>query len=531
MAAGSDNPLRQAMINMMYLVLLALLALNVSAEVLNAFHVVHTGIKKSNSALETKNMSAMNRFEDLMENNEKLTKPHYDRAMKAKEITDSLESYIESLKDEVIEKSGGYLKKDGEKTDHLVGAKNLDVGSRILVEQDKGDTLQNKINRARSQLMGILREYNENDKEDDDIAESTIKKIVSLKAEDPPDGPDQANSWAAQRFQMVPVTATVTILSKIESDLKSTKADIVNQLLKQVGAGRRSFDQLIPIVRAEKGVVNVNETYKADILLGAYSSTQDPTIYIEGEKMPKEKIKNGRGKFKATPSTPGTKEKEGLMTLKNPTTGGIDSFPFTINYKASPSFATISADAMNMLYTGLDNPISIGAVGYRPEQTSATISKGKLIKKGKSDYIARVPDTRKATISVSVETSDGNRKNLGSKEFRVRSVPNPRPLLAGKTSGSISAVKVKNASAIAATMGQGFAFEGVKYRVTKFRLTYIPRRGNVKESTARGARLNGKMKNMLSDVDDGDRIIVDKIRAKGPDGVKNLPTTITLNVK
>ena len=529
MAAGSDNPLRQAMINMMYLVLLALLALNVSAQVLNAFEVVHSGIQESNSSLETKNESSMIRFEDLLNNNKELTKPHYDRAEKVQDVTGDLESYIQSLREEIVTKSGGYLLKEGDTTDQLVGAKNLDVGSRILVEQGKGDTLQQKINRTADKLKGILQEYNENDDAEDDIPQSKIDKLVTLQAEDPPDGPDNKNSWAAQRFQMIPVTAAVTILSKVQSDIKSTKADIINQLLNQVSAGRRSFDRLIPIVRPEKSVVNVNEQFKAEIMLGAYSSTQDPTIVVEGQKI--EDIENGRGTFKTTPSTAGEKEREGMIMLPNPTTGGTDSFPLTINFKASPSFATISADAMNVLYTGLENPISIGAVGYRPEQTSVTISKGSLVQKGEGNYVATVPEVRNTTISVAVTTKDGNTKQLGSKEFRVRRVPNPRPLLAGKTSGDISEVKLKNAQAVVAAMSEGFAFEGVKYKVTSFRFTYVPTRGNVREAKGQGPRLTGKMKNILSDLSTGDRVLIDAIRAKGPDGVKNLPASVNLKVQ
>ncbi len=530
MAAGSDNPLRQAMINMMYLVLLALLALNVSAEVLNAFHVVHTGIKESNSSLELKNSSTMADFRDLLNNNKELTKPHYDRAQKVKDRTEKLNSYIESLKEEMIDKSGGYLVKDGDTTDHLVGAKNLDVGSRIMVEEDKGDTLQNRINRVAEEMKSILMEYNQNEDEDDDIPKSTIEELVALKAEDPPDGPDNKNSWAAQRFSMVPVTAGVTILSKIQSDIKSTKADILNALLGQVSAGRRSFDRLIPIVRAEKSVVNVNEEYKAEIMLGAYSSTQDPTIIVEGQKL--DNIENGRGTFKTTPTTAGEKEREGMIMLPNPTTGGTDSFPLSINFKASPSFATVSPSAMTILYRGLDNPINVSAVGYTPEQTRVSITKGNLVKQGPGEYIARVGgNVTNSSIVVSVKKEDGSTEQLKRKEFRVRPVPSPTPQIAGKTSGDISAVRLQNARAIVASMGPGFAFEGVEYRVVSYRLTYVPQRGDFKETRGKGARLSGQEKNYLSNASSGDRIIIDQIKAKGPDGEKNIPTSINLKVK
>ena len=159
MAAGSANPLRQAMINMMYLVLLALLALNVSAEVLKAFHTVHEGIKQSNKSITQKNESIMGDFKQLMDNNEERTEPHYLRAQRAQAIGDSLMTYIDSLKSTIVQKSGGYLK-SGEDSGTLVGAKNLDIGTRILVEKNKGDTLQSKINRTRKRMIGILEEYN-----------------------------------------------------------------------------------------------------------------------------------------------------------------------------------------------------------------------------------------------------------------------------------------------------------------------------------------------------------------------------------
>lgn len=525
MAAGSQNPLRQAMINMMYLVLLALLALNVSAEVLKAFDTVHAGIKASNESISQKNRSTMQRFEKLLKNDRERTIKHYKKAQKAKQLTNSLNQYIDSLKDHIIQKSGGYLEED---TSILAGAKNLDIGTRILVKKDHGDTLKHKINRTRKKLINILDDYNQDTVKANNINLKRIKNQIPLKAEAPPEGPDTKNSWAAANFEMVPVTATVTILTKLQSDVKNTKSEILSTLIGQVGSSEISFDVFEPIVKTKKSAVSVNEKFSAKIMLGAYSSTQNPKITVNGKKL---KVKNGQGKFSTIPKSPGEKELPGKITIEDPSTGKKKTFDFTINYSAFKAPAIISADAMNVLYTGLKNPITVSVPGYKPNQIRASITKGKLIKQKAGSYIAKVPEGRKTFIDVSVALKGGGTKDVGRKKFRIKPVPKPTPYFGSKASGTISAEQVGIVDAIVASMGEGFAFEGVKYVVSHFRLTYVPKRGNFKEATNNGPRLTPKMDRILSDPKPGDKIIVDNISAKGPDGVKRLPSTIVLTVE
>lgn len=523
MAGG--NPLRQAMINMMYLVLLALMAMNVSAEVLKAFETVHSGILESNRSLTDKNQSTMERFSELLENDRERTLPHYNKAQKANEISDSLFNYIQDIKDQIIQESGGYLKDST-----LAGAKNLDIGTRILVRKDKGDTLQNKINNTREELIGILESYNE-DTSLAKISEATIAKVkrqIPLKAEDPPKGPDNKNSWAAANFDMVPITASATILSKIQSDVKNAKSEILNTLIDQVGKSGITFDVFTPIVKAKKGAVAVNEEFEAEIMLGAYSSTQNPDITVDGKEVP---VEDGKGKFTTTPSSSGEKSLPGTIKVKDPSTGEIKDYDFNVKFNAFDAPAIVSLDAMNVLYTGLENPVSVSVPGYKPEQVSASISNGRLIKQEPGKYVAKVSDGRETFISVSVQLEEGNVKNVGKKRYRIRPVPKPTPEIMGKTSGNMSRAEAQNAQAIIASLGESFVFEGVEYRVTKYRFTYVPRRGNMKEDDGNGPRLSGKMKSWLSNVSKGDRIIIDQIYARGPDGEKRLPNGITLTIQ
>lgn len=525
MAAGSDNPLRQAMINMMYLVLLALLALNVSAEVLKAFNTVHAGIQASNLSLDQKNASTMERFQKLLDNNRERTIEHYERAEKAKQLTDQLNHYIDTLKDHIIQKSGGYLEDD---TSVLSGAKNLDVGTRVLVQKGNGDTLQNKINETRKELIDLLETYNEDTVAANDVNLAKFRRQIPLKAEDPPKEPNNKNSWAAANFEMVPVTAAVTLLTKVQSDVKNTKSEVLSTLIGRVGSSEISFDVFEPIVKTNKSAVSVNEKFKAKIMLGAYSSTQNPDITVNGEEL---KVENGQGAFSTVPKSPGEKQLPGEITIKDPSTGKDKSFDFNVNYSAFKAPAIISADAMNVLYTGLENPITVSVPGYKPNQIRATMTKGDLVKKGDGKYIAKVPEGRKTFVDVSVSLKSGGTKSVGRKKFRIKPVPKPTPYFGSKASGNISSGEVGIVDVIVASMGEGFAFEGVKYVVSEFRLTYVPKRGNFKDAKANGPRLTSEMKQMLSDPKPGDKIIVDNISAKGPDGVKRLPSTIVLTVE
>ena len=139
---------RQQMINMMYLVLTALLALNVSAEVLNSFRLIDDGIKATNQSLVSKNAALMGEFENKYANNPVKTEPFIKEARRVQTLSQEFYSYIEGLKADIIAASGG-LDDDG----GLKGKKDVDVGTRLLVDQKKGYELQQKVNELRSQLL------------------------------------------------------------------------------------------------------------------------------------------------------------------------------------------------------------------------------------------------------------------------------------------------------------------------------------------------------------------------------------------
>lgn len=517
MATTGQNPLRQQMINMMYLVLLALMALNVSAEILKAFQIVGKSIEESIVSIEAKNNSTMKQFEAQLKNDRKRTEPYYNKALEANKESNELYKYIEDIKQQMIQEADGIDKETGE----IAQAKDTDIPTRMMIENGKGAELQNKINQTREDLIAILRKANLSSQ-----TLKTIQKDMVLKAEDPVD--DRENrDWATYRFQSVPVAAAVTLLTKVQNDVKNTQADIIDRLLKAIAQEDIALDVLTPVVKMTKSSFAEGEKVEAQILLAAYSSTQNPTITLEGQQLD---VANGSATWTTTASSVGEKILNGKIIVKNPTTGEQKDYPYKVNYDVFKAPAIISADAMRVLYRGLDNPISVSVPGYKPEDVFASISGGSLTKKSGGNYIAKVSSGRKAKISVSVKTKDGNTKAVGSEEFKIKPVPKPTAYFGSKASGEITPGEIGIVHNVSARMGD-FVFEGVKYTVSRFQFIYQPKRGPAAFLQANSSALTGSMEQLLRNPQKGDLIIITNIDVKGPDGTKRLENGITLTVK
>lgn len=522
--AGSANPLRQQMINMMYLVLLALMAMNVSAEILKAFTIVGKGIEESNESIQAKNVDIMMAFEKALKNDEAKTRPYYDLAKLTENKAEELNKYLESVKEEIIDESGG-RDSDGE----IKGEKDYDTPSRIIVKNQKGDELQKKINQARSEFLDILKKSGMTKEQ---IAD--FENQIPLNAKDPQNDRLKRN-WYTLLFDGVPVPAALTLLTKMQGDLRNSESSILDRLSKRIGADDVSFDETIAIVQMPKTSLSVGEQVEAQIFLGAYSSTQNPTITIDGKEL--EKVESGRGTYQINAERPGEYKIEGEIGVKNKQ-GVMEANPFIISYDVFDAPATISADKTKVIYRGLENPITVSVPGFKPSQINASISGVpgvSLSKIGAGEYIAKVTGTpgrgqQFATITASVTTAEGKNKTAGSDKFRVLPVPKPYPMISGKTSGDITPGAIKAANLVIAKMDDAFVFEGVKYRVAKFRFIYKPRVGDAKIYEGNGPNLTGPMNAAKANPQKGDLIIIDNIDVIGPDGRKRLTTGISLSV-
>ncbi len=517
------------MINMMYLVYTALLALNISAETLNAFITVDKGLRRTTSALDTNIIEVYKVFQERAERDSSAL-PLYAKALKAQDISSKLFASIEKMKDELLEISGFEIV-NGEK----VPSNHRDTNTPTLyfVNEDNGKNLQTQINAARDQFLLLY---------SDDVRASRASSIT-LNAEDPvaKDGLS-AKSWIEHNFADVPVVAAMTILSKIENDAKTTEADIVGYLKEQIGLESVSFDVLKARAIPKKSYLNLGETYTADIFVSASSSSTQPKVFIgefdpafiktddngdlpsevEADKIPlrpgyKElsDAVNGIVKYEFQASGIGPKIYRGVIEVLNAKTGKVKYYPFETDYLVAQSQAVVSPTKMNVLYIGVDNPLDISVPGYPTSSVSASISSGSLTG-GNGKYVGRVNSTGNVKINVSVRTEAGS-KGVGSVPFRAKRIPDPKVMLGNSSGPIIKAGQLRALPGLVA-IADNFPFD-VNFVVRGFEVTYKKRSSNnLIIKTNPGKIFTSEVKNIFSTARPGDRVWFDDIKVKAPDG-------------
>lgn len=523
--AGGKLSARQRMINMMYLVLTALLALNVSKEILKAFHLMEVSFNKANANVDKKNVSILKALEEQSKNRPEEVAPYYKRALKVKEVSGEFVKYIEDLKKALIDRTEGRNEpKDGEAPGEteLAEADNIELHANYFFKNPddaKARELTKKVNDTREALLNLLKD-GEGVKIDPKDREK-ISNFTNLRTNYDKKYP----GWAEMYFEHSPLAGVITMLTKIQNDCRNTEADIIEMLAKNIDKDKITFDRLEAKVIPNSTAVQVGSEYRAEVILVASNTKSDNPVIVGGRALPME---DGKGIYTARPSSQGVFSWSGSIEVKSPT--GTKSYPFKQEYQAFQGGATISADAMNVLYIGLENPISIAVSGYSPNDVMATMSNGSLTRSG-NKWIAKVTQTNPAgaVVSVSVKMRDGSSRKMGEQKYRIKSVPKPESMFGTIESGPATAAQLMVQSAIRGVL-PNFVFEGVNFTVTKYNALYVPKKGEAKPTSGTGAAITPALKSWITTARKGDKILVDDIYANGPGGiVKRLnPIVITI---
>lgn len=490
------------MINFMYLVLTAMLALNVSAEILNAFDIVNNSINTSNNSIDSKNQITYKQFAKLMTTDAAKVGPLNAKANQVKALSAAAHTYIEDLKKEIITESGGRDDK-GE----IKGRDNLDAATRVMENQKKGPALHQKLTDLRNSLLSII----------DPKDRKAFEANLPLKVDEPDQkGATTRKSWTTYHFNMVPTIAAVTILGKFQNDIKNSESMIIDKLLKEVSENDFVFDKLDAFVSLNSKNFTAGQTLEATVVMGAYNSTVNPTIVINGSPVT---ATGGKGVYSTPVGAIGEHSISGTVTLTKPN-GEVISRPFTESYKVGATATAISADKMNVLYTGLQNPITITAAGVPAEKIQASISGGggTISKKGAGEFVVSVSQTGKAVISVSAEI-DGKVKTLDSKEFRVKQVPDPVIMVGFNKGPGMKSADFKAQQGLRAVL-EDFVFDGVRYAVVGYRMGIEPKGREYVEGDATSEYWPAKadIQAAVKALKPGDQVYFDNIRVKGPDG-------------
>lgn len=499
---------RQKMINFMYLVLTAMLALNVSAEILNAFNIVNNSINTSNVSITDKNALTYLQFDEQMKSNAEKVGPLRVKAQEVKKLTGDMFTYIETLKENIIAEAGG-RDEHGE----IKSKDNLDAPTRVMENQKKGPDLEAKLQALRNKLLSYI------DPKDKAKFEKTLPlKIVVGKTSAEDVG--KPKTWTTYHFNMVPTIAAVTILGKFQNDIKNSESLIVDELYRKIDADNFKFDKVRPFISLNSKNLMEGQTLTAQIAVGAYSSTVNPSIVVNGQTI---SATEGLGTFTMPVGGIGEKTISGTITLPKPD-GQMETYNFSETYNVGASTTSISADKMNVLYIGLPNPISISAAGVPAESVNASISVGNIRKQGAGNYVVTVTNPGRAIINV-VANVDGKTKSLGSKEFRVKMIPDPVLKVGMNKSGVMKAADFKVQGGLRADL-ENFEFEGVKYDVVSYRVGIEARGRDYVEGDANSAYFPSNVVAAIRSLRAGDQVYFDNVKVKGPDGiVRNMGNT------
>lgn len=551
MGGGKETP-RQKMIGMMYLVLTALLAMNVSKQILQGYISVNESMERSKENLESNNKRVDEAFKNTIAGNAG-AKPYYDKAVEAQKEIKQVYDYIGELSNIIIAATHQVDVKmaDTMQLRYMEKMDDYDVPSHELgISEPKepksgphtAAELRDKLTGLSDKLIAILDKMQKTDgqhllKED---YESMKKKFLSIKPVDSKRVEDGIEfNWAMDNFYHLPLAAVVTNFNKMQADLKNVEAEVLQVFSGASGKLAIKFDAIKARVVAPSSYIAAGQPYQADIFLAASSSKLaagdmeiiigvDSAAAAAGAKGTLVPLAGGEGKYSVSTGGEGDQQYKGVIKYKNPD-GTYKYYPFTGEYKVAKSAASVSADQMNVFYAGVPNPVTAAAAGISPADisVSATGAGVKVSPKGAGKYEFTFTGTGECMVSVSAKTKDGVKSQGPPLKFRVKPLPKPELKLSGKF-----APQELKKSELGMITGLGAGANGFDFQANYVVLSWEvvgKSKGKLGSSAGNGNNLDATGKAVLANADVGSKVYIDA-KIKGPDGkVTSVTSAIKVN--
>lgn len=532
MASGKMSP-RQKMINMMYLVLIAMLALNVSKEIIKAFNLFENSLISSTKNLVDKNKIINRALDKQVAQDNKQAELAQKFVNKVTGIANKFNGMLTQYGDEIVIRAGGrgtepenILVKDGvpelSKGDDIEGHARFllvelngkEVGQEAKV--NNGTQLQAAINQARKDMLSVMEEAIKAGLSPTVLRSKLegMKNKTSLRADDQMTTDGSKLEWYKMYLVETPAASVMAMLAKLKNDARTLESEINGELASAVGAEDFKFDALEAIVSAPTSAILRGETYEADIILAAYDSKANMNISVNGRPL---KIEGGKGKFTASGGSAGEFSYKVKIAVPNPA-GGSKVIEGEGKYSVFEPAASISADALNMIYIGLDNPMSITVAGVDPKNVSVSASGVSLRQTGGGKYKALASNPGNATIRVSANIK-GRTVSMGDKVFKVRPVPNP-VFKAGAVKFDQPTVSLSalNYQPTANAILENFIYDGVSFKVVSYTFTCVGQRTNGPQDQKVSSSSLIPIRPFLQKLRAGDFVSFTGIKVVGPDG-------------
>jgi len=501
---------RQKMINLMYIVLTAMLALNVSSDVLNGFNQVEDGLTRSNRTISARNQALYAQLQEFNNKNPEKGKMWLDKATEVRGETDKLYAYIDSLKYAIVKVADG----DDADVSNIRNQDNLDAASQVMLAPTggKGKALRARLDGYRQFITSFI---------DDTVKRHNIESALSTVAPKSADNDAiSQKTWEEVMFENMPTIAAVTLLSKVQNDVRYAEGEVLNQMITNVDLGDLRVNLVNAFVVPQSRIVMRGTKYSANIVLAAVDTTQRPIVYVNGHQ-----LGNNKGLYEVGTSKAGNYDYSGWIEVVG-RDGSITRRDFKSSYTVIDPLATISATMMNVLYAGINNPISIAVPGVPQSSISATMTNGSLTKSGEG-WIAHPSKVgAECVISVTAEM-DGQRTNVGSTTFRVRKLPDPMPFIAYKDANGqtnrYKGGKPFSKALLLAAGGVSAAIDdeilNIDYKVVSFETVFFDSMGNAIPEVSNGGSFSERQKSAMKRLQRGKRFYISHVKAVGPDGI------------
>ena len=491
---------RQKMINLMYVVLMAMLALNISSEVLNGFSIVEESLNRTTANSSKENEALYGNFAEQMKANPQKVKEWFEKATAVKRMSDSLYNFAQSLKEQIVIEADG---KDGNIYD-IKNKDNLEAASHVMLAPGtgQGKRLYNAINAFRQRILSMVTDPHQR---------SIIESNLTTKL--PKNAHTMGKNWQEYMFEDMPVAGAVTLLSKLQSDVRYAEGEVLHTLVANIDMKDIRVNKLSAFVIPESKTVISGDQFSAQIVMAAVDTTQQPEIYVGGQR-----ISNGLYRF--TAGAVGEHSFGGYITMRDGS-GNVIRRDFTQKYTVVAPSATVSADLMNVLYAGYDNPISVSIPGVPLSAVSASMSGGSFRSIGMGRYIAR-PSAVGSDVTISVASNDnGKSRQMGKFTFHVRKLPDPAAYLSIGTDrfrgGGLAKASLMGAPGIKAAIDDGIL--DIEFKVTGFETVFFDNMGNAVPMASAGASFSERQRETFRKLSRGKRFYISRITAVGPDGI------------
>ena len=494
------------MINLMYVVLMAMLALNVSNEVLNGFAIVQESLNRTTANATQENQVIYDDFEQQMASNPQKVKEWYDKAMQVREMSERLYSLAAELKMAIAHEADG---KDAN-PDSLQNKEDLEAANQIMLApgRGRGEELKKAIETYREGILSMVTD--------------SVKKqhIASDLTTNVPSG-ILGKNWQEYMFEAMPAVAAVTMLTKLQNDVRNAEKEVLHTLVQNIDVKDIRVNALDAFVIPNSQTIVQGDRFSARIVMAAIDTTMVPDIYIGGQKvnLPDniyETICSRTGDFTLT----------GYIQTIN---GNGDPIrrDFEQKYTVVEPSATVSADLTRMLYAGYSNPISVSVPGVPLNKISATMTNGTLTPNGAGKYIAHPTKIGQEAVITVTSTNTGRPQTMGSFSFKVRKLPDPTPYIDNKDEqgnpsrfkgGNMYKANLVAAETIGAAIDDGILDIG--FRVVSFETVFFDNMGNAKPLASEGPNFSAAQKDQFRRLTRGRRFYISRVVAVGPDGIE-----------